>query len=110
LDWQEWLDQGYVDLIIPRAYTGLNESLVRLIRDWKPAMADSDRFAVGLKLHDEARPGKPSKTPGQVLSEIATAEASGSKGYVLFDFEHLTDEVLETLAAGSSSRSGPPAE
>ena len=110
LDWQAWLDGGYVDLIVPRAYVGLNQSLAGVIKDWQPAMKDSGRIALGLKVHDEGKKGSPSKTTRKILSEIATARASGSEGFVLFDIEHISDDLLDALSAGSLSPSSTPSD
>ena len=110
LDWQAWLDGGYVDPIVPRAYVGLNQSLAGVIKDWQPAMKDSGRIALGLKVHDEGKKGSPSKTTRKILSEIATARASGSEGFVLFDIEHISDDLLDALSAGSLSPSSTPSD
>ncbi len=100
LDWQAWLEGGYVDRIIPRAYVDQDESLTAIIADWRPMMRNSGLFTLGLLVHNENDSTKPPKTPGRLLSEIEQARASGSNGVILFNIDRIGDNVLEALAHG----------
>lgn len=103
LDWQAWLEGGYVDLIIPRAYVDQDEPLAPLVATWQPIMEDSDRIVLGLKAHGDQDDEDVPKTPERVLGEIALVRASGSEGIVLFDIERTGDDMLSALAAGPFS-------
>lgn len=103
LDWQAWLEGEYVDLIIPRAYVDQDESLKPIIADWQQTMESSSRVILGLKAYTGSYGENILKPPARVLSEIDLACASGSDGVVLFDIEHVGDNVLEPLATGPFS-------
>lgn len=103
LDWWAWLEGEYVDLIIPRAYVGQDEPLDPIIADWQPAIERSGRVTLGLKAFTRQGDKRVPKTPARILSEIGLARASGSSGVILFDIEHIGDDVLEALATGPFS-------
>jgi hypothetical protein len=66
-------------------------------------MEDSAQITLGLKVYSNKSGENTSKTPEQVLREISVARDRGSKGVILFDLEHASDDVLEALAAGPFS-------
>jgi hypothetical protein len=97
LDWQTWIEQGYVDLVIPRAYADQDESLSSLTDDWRSAIRDSDRMMVGLTVYAQKNnPG--AKLATRVRSEIKHAYALGSNGVILFDLEGIDDDLLQVLS------------
>jgi hypothetical protein len=110
LDWQTWLDQGSVDLIIPRAYVPENERLAPVLADWKPAMQHSDRIAVGLITYSKRDAANVAKAPQRLLDEIAEVNSYGSQGIVLFDLGNTSDALLRALASGPFSPSGTVSE
>jgi uncharacterized lipoprotein YddW (UPF0748 family) len=111
LDWQTWLEGGYVDLIIPRAFATQDEPWAPLIADWQPVLKNSDRVMLGLKAFTRQNSNQRiPKTPARMLSEIDLAQASGSNGVILFDIEHIGDDVLEALATGPFSSTDIPSD
>ncbi len=99
LDWQDWLEEEYIDIIIPRAYVDEGEQLPSTISPWEPNLNDnSDRIVLGLI--DYKGRSKPvlQKSPEQMLIEIQTALDNNSPGYVIFDLDSLSDEILNELA------------
>ncbi|MBN1453552.1 MAG: family 10 glycosylhydrolase [Anaerolineales bacterium] len=96
LDWQAWIEGQYVDLVIPRAYVEPNEALLPVIANWQSVMESSDRIALGLSVYQEDN--NLPKTPERMLGEIALARENGSEGILLFDLEHIGDDVLTALA------------
>jgi uncharacterized lipoprotein YddW (UPF0748 family) len=108
LDWQTWLAQGSVDLIVPRAYVAPDESLARAISDWRPTMRDTGHVVLGLSTYPVRTKDAGPKEPERMLSEIDTALAQGSWGVILFDLERTSDAVLEALSAGPFSPSSGP--
>jgi uncharacterized lipoprotein YddW (UPF0748 family) len=105
LDWKTWLDQGSMDLIIPRAYVSADEPLAPAIAEWKPVLKSS-RIVLGLSAYAPKEGEGTGKTPERVLHEIKLAQAAGSRGFVLFDIEHTGDPVLDALAADLSEGTG----
>ena len=104
LDWKAWLEEGYVDLIVPRAYVDQDQSLAPVIADWRSVLEHSDRVMLGLKIYAHRR-GREVKMADRILSEIQLAYNSGSNGIILFDNIALNDDILEALAAGPFSAS-----
>jgi hypothetical protein len=102
LDWQTWLEGGFVDLIIPRAYVDQDELLLPIIADWQSALKNSNRVMLGPSVYARRR-SKEVKTPMRMLSEIDLACARGSNGVILFDLEPMDDALLEALATGPFS-------
>ena len=104
LDWKAWLEEGYVDLIVPRAYVDQDQSLAPVIADWQSVLEQSDQVMLGLKVYAHRR-GREVKMADRILSEIELAYSSGSNGVILFDNIGLNDDILEALAAGPFSLS-----
>jgi hypothetical protein len=103
LDWQAWLENGYVDLIIPRVYVDQDEPLAPLVASWQPIMENSHRIVLGLKAHTDQDDDDIPKTPARVLGEIELARDSGSEGIVLLDIERTSHDTLTALAVGPFS-------
>jgi uncharacterized lipoprotein YddW (UPF0748 family) len=101
LDWQAWLDGGYVDLIIPRAYVEEDEPLRPLIADWQP-FTKSGRIALGLKTYTVKGSDRIPKSPERMLEEMELAAKGGSRGVVLFDIDRTSPEILDALAGAWS--------
>jgi uncharacterized lipoprotein YddW (UPF0748 family) len=103
LDWRTWLDNGTVDVILPRAYVAPDESLARAIRAWRSAMDETGQITLALSAYPTDNEGARPKTPDRMLSEISLALEAGSAGVVLFDLGRTSDAVLEALTTGPSS-------
>jgi uncharacterized lipoprotein YddW (UPF0748 family) len=110
LDWQTWLEEGYVDLVIPRAYVTEDEWLAPVLANWQRAMEDSERIALGLKTFTAQDDAAIPKTPHRVLDEITMAYGQGSQGIVLFDLGNTSDAVLEALGNSAWQTLGATAE
>jgi uncharacterized lipoprotein YddW (UPF0748 family) len=108
LDWQTWLDEGSVDLLIPRAYVSGDERLDPIVAGWKPVLRDS-KIVMGLSTYSTREGDGTEKSPERVLQEIKLAQSAGSAGFVLFDLEHTGDPVLAALAASLSEETGATA-
>jgi hypothetical protein len=103
LDWRAWLEGDYIDLVIPRAYVGPDESLAPVIADWRSAIERTNRIAFGLRVYSRNGRDSVPKKPERILSEISAAWASGSQGFLLFDMEHISRDMLAVLSAGPFS-------
>lgn len=110
LDWQHWLEEGTVDLIVPRAYVAHDGDLARAISDWRPFMQEPSQIVLGLSAYSVQDSDAGPKPPERVLKEISMALEKGAAGIALFDIEHTSDAVLEALAAGPSSPLEPSSE
>ncbi len=99
LDWQRWLNEKYVDLLIPRAYVDEDESLAPIIADWQPTLERHPQVVLGLKTYTGSYSEGTAKTPERMLAEIRQIIESGSKGVVLFDIESIGEDVLKALTA-----------
>jgi len=98
-DWYGWLSDGYMDFVVPMAYVSEASSLEELINEWHTE-GDLNRTMAGLAVADFNDRNRPSKTAGQVLTEVELLQRRGISGVILFDFEHITDDQLQALATG----------
>jgi len=104
VDWPTWLEGEYIDGIVPRAYVDQDQALQPILSDWRATIKASNRVVIGLQVYTGSYSAFVSKSSDRVLSEIRQAYSSGSRGVVLFDIEHMNDELLDALAAGPFSR------
>ena len=108
-DWPTWLEESYVDLIIPMAYSEPDEFALPTILRWLPIMQRSGRVVLGLITFSEKGSEAP-KTAKRLLREISFARLGGSKGVVLFDLGRTSDALLQALANGPFLGPRPGAE
>ncbi len=97
-DWQTWLDGGYIDLLIPRAYAATFEELDTTLSEWSSTFDEYRRLSYGLIAYVDYGDEEKQKTPQHLLQEIELAVRDGSDGYLLFDLEHISDAQLDALA------------
>lgn len=102
-DWPAWLEGGYIDFLVPRAYVQRTPELLPVINAWHPFMDGSNQVTLGLKTYVELEDSEVIKTPEQLVSEIWMARKAGSSGIMIFDLDRMSDEQLEALAAGPFS-------
>ena len=108
LDWESWLDGGYIDLIIPRAYVEEDEPLQPVIAIWQPVMDRTDRIVLGLKVFSRRDDDRIPKTPQRMMDEIELAYGSGSNSLLLFDIDRMSTALLDALALTRSAVEGGP--
>ncbi|MBI5298444.1 MAG: family 10 glycosylhydrolase [Chloroflexi bacterium] len=97
-DWQAWLDEGYIDLLIPRAYAATFEELDATLSEWSSTFDRYGRLSYGLIAYVDYGDEEEQKSPRNLIQEIELAVRDGSDGYLLFDLEHISDAQLEALA------------
>jgi uncharacterized lipoprotein YddW (UPF0748 family) len=103
-DWQTWLEDGYVDLLIPRGYVdGVNE-LESALDAWQPVIREhSPKIVFGVIAYTEEEAVPASKPPEQLLTEIRMTLDSGSNGFMIFDLGRMSDNQLSVFNSFISS-------
>ena len=82
-DWQEWLDSGLIDTVIPMAYTK-NVGLARELSKTAVTLAGSDRQAlIGLGAWLLVN------RSSELVAQVEGAKGVGAQGTVLFSFSNL---------------------
>jgi uncharacterized lipoprotein YddW (UPF0748 family) len=102
-DWAAWLEGGYVDFVVPRVYADQFEELISMIDDWQPAIQEHGHITLCLKSFVGTHNPGAAKSPDQLWVEISMARAAGSNGVLIFKLDGMSDEQLESLAAGPFS-------
>ena len=69
-------------------------------------MQANDKVTMGLISFTRQDGMRLPKSPDQLLTEIKLARAAGSKGLLIFNLDHLSDEQLKALTADAPSGSG----
>jgi uncharacterized lipoprotein YddW (UPF0748 family) len=98
-DWSTWLAGGYIDRLIPRGFVDETQSLQPVLAAWQPVMQRNNNITMGLISFVHQDEARVPKTPEQLLAEINLTRAAGSRGFMIFNSDHLSDEQLQTLAA-----------
>ncbi len=98
-NWYHWLDQGYVDFVVPMAYVDEVSALESLIDEWQTE-GDLERTMVGLGVANFKEQDAPLKTPQQLVQEIELVERRGIDRVSIFAVVHISDDQLEALATG----------
>ena len=97
-DWQTWLKEGYVDLMIPRGYVDESAELQPVLDAWLPELNRYRRKIVFGVIAYTEQGGEPvSKPAEQLLTEVKMALASGSNGFMVFDLGRMSDEQLSVF-------------
>ena len=97
-DWQTWLDEGYIDILIPRAYEDTPQQVRATLKDWAPAARRHDQLTYGLITYVEEDGEAAPKPPEQLIAEIEIVADSRSNGFMIFDLDRLSPEQLDALA------------
>ena len=97
-DWLRWLEDGYIDLALPMAYT-LDDRLLRYQVEHFARSAYTDRIWPGLGIWLFA------KRPAGALEQIDITEQAGSSHLVLFSYDSIVDSppLLAALVAAAST-------
>lgn len=97
-DWQTWLEDGYVDLLIPRGYVGGIDELDSVLDAWQPVILEyGPKITFGLITYTEQGQSYTTKPPERLLTEIEMTRRAGSNGVMIFDLGHMTDNQLSAL-------------
>jgi hypothetical protein len=108
-DWQTWLKDGYVDLLIPRGYVDSANELVPVFKTWEPAIRQyRPKIVFGLISYTEQGKSYVSKPPEQLQTEIKMALQAGSNGFMIFDQGHMSDNQLSTLKSSFPASTATP--
>jgi uncharacterized lipoprotein YddW (UPF0748 family) len=99
-DWPTWLKNGTIDLVIPMAYVRDAPHLERALLEWRlVATGHGASIVPGLSL-DLMNQSSPNPKPvDQVLGQIELCRRNGYRGFVLFDIEHVNDDLLDALSS-----------
>jgi len=97
-DWQTWLQDGYVDLLIPRGYVDDANQLGSILNDWRPVIHQYDsKITFGLISYIEHGESVVSKPPEQLSAEMEMTLRAGSNGLMIFDLGRMSDDQLSAL-------------
>jgi hypothetical protein len=108
-DWQTWLEDGYVDLLIPRGYVEDLNELVPVLNAWRPVMKQyNPKIAFGLISYTEKGKSYTTKPPEQLLTEFKMAREAGSNGFMIFDLGRMSNNQLSALKGLSPAMPGKP--
>lgn len=105
-DWPAWLEGGYIDLLIPRAFEEETPALIPVLASWEPVIQAHDKITMGLIGFTRTDEARIPKSPQQLLSEINLARTAGSNGFMIFNADNLNDEQLKALAADFTAPAG----
>lgn len=78
-DWQGWLRDGVLDIVVPMAYTADDELFGRQIRDAREAAGAGDRVWAGIGAYQNTLDG--------TVRKIRAARELGAAGVVLFSYD-----------------------
>jgi uncharacterized lipoprotein YddW (UPF0748 family) len=81
-DWPTWMDQGYLDLVVPMAYHGDQHRVMA-------QMAEAKRRAQGRLVF--AGLGAWTKDPGQIRQEVKGLKVIGVDGFSYFSYQGMKD-------------------
>jgi uncharacterized lipoprotein YddW (UPF0748 family) len=97
-DWQTWLQEGYVDFLIPRGYVDQADELGPILRAWLPVFRKhSPKIVFGVIAYTEDGDVPLSKSPDQLLEEVRLTLDAGSNGFMVFDLGRMSDGQLSVL-------------
>lgn len=83
--WDRWVNEGWLDLVLPMNYTPDNSEFVRriqiMLQEVHPEM-----LVMGISLYNQS--------PKQVVQKIRLVEEIGLKGFILFSFDQIKENPL----------------
>ena len=103
LDWEDWLENDYVDYLVLRAYVDDINELRTLLESWELDLHPDDRIIFGIAAHTGQGESLVPKQPDQLVAEMRAVRASGSKGIIIFNIDTISDEMLKSLDSYFSS-------
>lgn len=90
-NWEHWLQEGYLDFVLPMTYT---ENLFSELSSW----IEEDREQINKPLYAGISVFK--LTPEQVIEQIEEINQINPNGLALFAAAHLTENDYQTLSQG----------
>lgn len=94
-DWQTWLEDGYVDFMIPRGYVDEADQLESILTEWLPVFRKhAPKIVFGVIAYTEQGGDPISKPPEQLLTETEMTLQAGSNGFMIFDLGRMSNEQL----------------
>ncbi|HVF11438.1 MAG TPA: family 10 glycosylhydrolase, partial [Abditibacteriaceae bacterium] len=102
-DWLRWVQEGWLDFVVPMDYTADAEDFRETVRAQVANTAGKMPIAAGIASYMQ-------KTPEDLLKQIEIARQEDTDGYVLFAYKtEGFDEMLDALAKGPQSQPAYPA-
>lgn len=92
-NWAAWGTEGYVDALLPMAYTTSAGDVAEAVRELEKHLPPNSPQVAGLGPYLNL-------TREQLIAQIAAARAAGANGQCLFNWESVTEEMRRDLAAG----------
>jgi uncharacterized lipoprotein YddW (UPF0748 family) len=108
-DAPRWADAGYLDVILPMDYTMDSLELRKNERSFLDAMKDDSKLATGLSLYVRSSRGATARDASVALEQIAMVRSMGIRGFSLFCYDYLSDEILEAFRKGPCAEPAVPA-
>lgn len=96
--WQTWLEAGYIDVLIPRAYEDTPEEVRRTLQEWARVSRKYDRLTYGLIAYTDEDGEVIPKDPELLMAEIDAVAETRSNGFMIFDLDRLSPAQLDALA------------
>lgn len=101
-DWVRWLEEDYIDNVMPMAYLGSDaremRKLQRLLAEWQ-TLPHFERVIPGLAVSYSSDGLTNPKTPEQIFAQIDLCQENVVSGFSIFDEDTITDEILSSLAS-----------
>jgi len=97
-DWQTWLDQSYIDVLIPRAYEDAPGDVQEVLGSWSDNVKAFGRMTFGVIAYTEDGDEEIPKVPSQLLKEIELVLNADSNGFMVFDLDRMSEEQLKAVA------------
>jgi len=108
-DAPRWADAGYLDVILPMDYTMDTLELRKNEQNFLDGMKDDSRLATGLSLYVRSSRGATARGASLVMEQISMVMSMGIRGFSLFGYDYLSDEILEALRKGPCAEPAVPA-
>lgn len=89
-DWPKWVDEGWLDFVVPMDYSGDDERFESLVKEQAGVVDGRRPLVVGIG-------GWLLESPEQLLRQIAVTRRYGASGFCLFSY--LSEQIAEQLEA-----------
>ncbi len=96
-DWYSWLENGVVDFVAPMAYVD-DKRLLSALQEWKSYDPHLGKILPGLSIYQLRKGREVPKDKEAVMRQIRIIKNAGAKGFILFSFPFLTDDLAKELA------------
>ncbi|MGC8863555.1 MAG: glycoside hydrolase family 10 protein [Armatimonadota bacterium] len=98
-NWLNWLDNKWLDFVVPMSYSTDDQRFSRLVRRQRATVGGRSLLVpgIGVFMHED---------PRQAVCQIALAREAGADGTSLFSASYLTDESVTALATGPYAPAG----